>query len=105
MGAKHPSSMARALGGVMFRGAFAQNPNNPGLAKAFPDRFKAAGGQVPGEVIPETSAGNEGIGKPPSAATSTLATAKPVEPARRRAGPTTSTNKRPGSAKKTLLGA
>ena len=52
---------------------------NPHLMKSFPELFK------------------EG---------STLITEEaPVEPARRRAGPTTSTDKRPGAAKKTLLGA
>jgi hypothetical protein len=74
--------------------------------KVSPKLFARTGLPVPGESDPIPSAGNEGLGKPPSANTKTTLTTqeKTAEPSRRRAGPTTSTNKRPGSAKKTLLG-
>ena len=111
MGAKPTSSsFANAFRGVIFKRAFAKDPNKMALAAQqgqFTDLFKAAGGKLPGEAASRVSVGYEGIGKPTSVASNTtLSTGQaPVEPSRRRAGPATSTNKRPPDDKKTLLGA
>jgi hypothetical protein len=82
----------------------AKQPSGASANPLCPPAALKQSGQVPGEVIPETSTGNEGIGKPPSAATSTLATAEPIEPSRRRASPTISPMAGPVDDKKTLLG-